>query len=466
MSSTNELYNDYQRGESTALAPTWRELAARDSKPLPKILLEDSSPNLGSEKIPPERYTSYEFHRREVEKVWKRSWQVACREEEIPGVGDHQVYEVAGLSFLIVRTAPATIKGYWNVCLHRGRRLVDHSGCAAKTFRCGYHAWTWDTDGKLVFYPGQWDFPDVVPQERHLRQVQCDTWGGFVFINPDLEAPPLSEHLGSLRKHFERWPLERRFTLWHVRKTIRANWKIAMEAFLEGYHVVATHPQIHTSVAEHAAQYDVYDEGNAHFSRSVTPSGIPSKWAKKATALDAIADVWAVLSGLRQDEAGNLPPEIKDRASLAEWRRQAMKSMTRANYSSLSDAEMLDSFQYYLFPNFCPWYGEGLPLSYVFRPNADSPDTSFFDVWMLIRAPDEGPAPPAPKMVIMGPDDPFEPIIGAMGTVFDQDDQNMPFVQIGMKSWPGSPEGCTLSRYQEIRIRHYHQVLMKKLAQP
>lgn len=94
---------------------------------------------------------------------------------------------------------------------------------------------------------------------------------------------------------------------------------------------------------------------------------------------------------------------------------------------------MLDSVQYVTFPNFCPWYGEGLPLTYQFRPDADSPDTCYFDIWMLIRCPDNGPRPPAPKMIKLAPDEKFEPHIGAMGKIFDQDDENMPFVQIGMK---------------------------------
>lgn len=466
MGQAQEQFNDFQRGLATDLAPNWRELAQRDSLPLPATLRQEHSPNLGNARIPPERYLSADFHRQEVEKVWKRSWQVVCREEEIPKLGDHFVYDVATLSFLVVRTGERQFKAYHNVCLHRGRRLVDHSGCGATSFRCGYHAWTWNIDGALAWYPGAWDFPDVEAGRYGLREVPLDTWGGFVFINPDPRARPLAEHMGSMPQHFASWPLERRFTLWHVQKTIACNWKVAMEAFLESYHVVQTHPQALSSVAEHATQYDVFDEGAAHFSRLITPTGIPSKHAKDGSALGAISDVWAILNGLRQDEAAQLPPEIHDRASLAAWRRQVLGQLTRADYSAVPDAEMLDSVQYWLFPNFCPWFGEGLPLSYQFRPNADSPDSCFMDVWMLVRAPDEGPAPPAAKLIKLGPQDRFEPVIGAMGLVFDQDDINMPQVQQGLRSWPGDPEGCTLARYQEIRIRHFHQVLMQVLAQP
>lgn len=466
MGKAQDEFDNFQRGFGTDESPNWRDLACADSKPVPKFLTDESSPNLGSAKIPPERFTSTDFHREEVEKLWKRTWQVTCREEEIPEAGDHFVYKVAGLSFLIVRCADLKLKAYWNVCLHRGRCLVDQSGSGAKHLRCGYHAWTWSLEGKLEYYPGAWDFPDVEAEKFSLREVLIDTWGGFIFINPDLNAIPLRKHLGSMANHFEHWPLDKRFTLWHVQKRIDANWKVALEAFLESYHLMQTHPQALSSVAEHGAQYDVYDENEAHFSRSITPTGVPSKHSRGGTAIGAIADVWALLNALRADQASNLPEEINDRASIADWRRQTMASVTGADYSKLSDVEMLDSIQYYLFPNFCPWYGEGLPLTYLFRPDSDSPDTCYFDIWMLIRAPDQGSSPPAAKMKQLSPDEAFEPHIGAMGKIFDQDDANMPFVQQGMKNWPGDPEGVTLARYQESRIRHYHQQLMKVLSRP
>jgi hypothetical protein len=84
----NRVYDEYQRGAATALSPCWRDLAAADPRPMPSPFKDESSPNLGTAKIPPERYTSYEFHQREVEKVWKRTWQMVCREEEIPKIGD------------------------------------------------------------------------------------------------------------------------------------------------------------------------------------------------------------------------------------------------------------------------------------------------------------------------------------------------------------------------------------------
>lgn len=454
------------RGFGTENSPTFRVLARQDSKQVESCLLEENAPDLGSDPIPASNFTSHDYHRAEVENIWKKCWQVACRAEEIPGIGDHFVYDVAGLSYIIVRSGEDSFRAFKNVCLHRGRRLVDSSGCGASHFKCPYHAWTWSIEGGLAWFPGQWDFPTVKDGSHDLREVKLELWNGFVFINPDPEAGPLSEHLGEIDRHFAGWPLDKRFAIWHVRKTIRANWKVAMEAFLEGYHLMMTHPQALPSVAEHGTQYDVWENGKAGFSRSITPTAVPSYHAKDATPLDAVKEVWALLNGLRMDQAPPLPEGITDRASLAAWRRDSMKQATGADYSALSDAMMLDSVQYWLFPNFMPWFGEGLPLTYLFRPDGDSPDTCYMDAWMLVREPDDAPSPPAGKIIELGPDDPFEPHIGAMGTIFDQDDFNMPMVQNGMKMWPDDLPGVTLGRYQESRIRLLHRMVETWLGRP
>jgi nitrite reductase/ring-hydroxylating ferredoxin subunit len=466
MDATNCALPEELRGFGTETSPTFRALARADSKPVEPCLLEENLPDLGSEPIPSHHYTSRDYHREEVEKIWKKCWQVACREEEIAGIGDHFVYNVAGLSYIVVRTGADSFKAFKNVCLHRGRQLVDASGCGASQFKCAYHAWTWNIAGDLAWFPGKWDFPGVKDGSHDLREVKLATWGGFIFINPDPDAAPLSEHLGGIARHFACWPLEKRYGIWHVRKTIRANWKVAMEAFLEGYHLLMTHPQALPSVAEHGTQYDVWQQGKTAFSRSITPAAVPSHHSRDTTPLGAIKDMWALLNGLRMDDAPPLPAAIKDRASLAGWRREALGQMTGADYSGLSDAMMLDSVQYWLFPNFCPWLGEGLPLSYLFRPDGDSSDTCYMDAWMLVRAPDGAPRPPAGKLIELGPDDPFEPHIGAMGTIFDQDDFNMPMVQIGMTMWPEELPGMTLGRYQESRIRMLHRMVETWLGRP
>ena len=100
---------------------TYQDLLDADTHPVPDVLRLKSPRYLGSHDIPKERYTSREWHRREVDQMWSRVWQFACREEHIPEAGDYIVYDIAELSYLVVRQTDGSIKSYPNACLHRGR---------------------------------------------------------------------------------------------------------------------------------------------------------------------------------------------------------------------------------------------------------------------------------------------------------------------------------------------------------
>ena len=216
---------------------SYQDLLDADTHPVPDVLRLESPRYLGSDDVPTERYTSREWHLKEIDRLWKRVWQFACREEHIPDVGDHIIYEIAGLSYLVIRT-DAGIKAFPNACLHRGRQLKDHEGHCSE-IRCAFHGFAWTLDGKLADVPAAWDFPhiDQRPDDFDLPEISVDTWAGFVFINPDPDAAPLADHLGELVDQFEVWNLEDRYVEGHVSRIIEANWKIAQEAFCEAFHV-------------------------------------------------------------------------------------------------------------------------------------------------------------------------------------------------------------------------------------
>ena len=97
---------------------------ASQPAPFPEYLAIEKPPyNPRVMRVPVDRYFKQAYHDLEVERIWKKSWQWVCREEEIPEVGDHMIYEVANLSFIVVRTGAKEFKAYWNSCLHRGRKL-------------------------------------------------------------------------------------------------------------------------------------------------------------------------------------------------------------------------------------------------------------------------------------------------------------------------------------------------------
>ena len=198
-------------------------------------------------------------------------WQFACREEHIPRVGDHTVYDIAGRSYLIMRSAPDTIKAFPNACLHRGRQLKQYDGNCSE-IRCPFHGFAWHLDGSLQDVPARWDLPHVTAERFHLPEVKVGTWDGFVFINPDPDAEPLEDFVKELAAHFDRWNLRDRYVQAHVSKIIEANWKIAQEAFCEAFHVNATHPQILPYIGDTNSQVDVWE----NCSRVITPAATPS----------------------------------------------------------------------------------------------------------------------------------------------------------------------------------------------
>ncbi len=257
--------------ESTNHLPLWYDLVLDDAVPLDGHLRERFHYFPKATSVSVDRYTSREWHLLEKEHVWRKVWQMACREEHIPEVGSYIKYDIAGDSYLVVRTRDG-IKAYVNACLHRGRALKDYDGRCSE-FRCSFHGFTWKLDGTLRFMPAPQEFPEVEADREQWRlpQAQVGTWGGFVFINPDPDAGSLEEFLGTMPEHFAQWDFEHRYIQAHVAKKLRCNWKIAQEAFDEGLHVGATHPQSAAYVGDSNSAIDVY--GN--WSRQISPSGTP-----------------------------------------------------------------------------------------------------------------------------------------------------------------------------------------------
>ena len=244
-----------------------------EEREVPVSLRASAPGHLDAVELAPARYFDPTFHQAEVEHVWSRVWQMAGRAEQIPEVGDSLVYEVADLSLVVVRTEPDRIRAFHNSCLHRGTQLRSRPGHLTE-LRCSYHGFTWSLDGTLRDVPSRWDFPDLVPDELCLPEAQVDTWGGFVFVNPDGDAAPLTEFLGPLPEHFAAWPLEDRRLAAHVVRVMPCNWKVALEAFIEAYHTMAVHPQLLPTAADSLTQYDVF---GPHVSRMMTAVGISSE---------------------------------------------------------------------------------------------------------------------------------------------------------------------------------------------
>ena len=444
--------------ERSGIAPGERfvqELLDGEVRPVPESLRATSPGHLDDVAIAPRRYFDPEFHGLEVEHVWRRVWQMACREEQIPAVGDTVLYEIGDASLIVVRTEADRIRAFHNSCLHRGTQLRTGSG-HVKAFRCPFHGFTWNIDGTLHDIPCEWDFPHLDRDTFCLPEAQVGTWGGFVFVNLDPQAAPLDDYLEDLPWHFQDWPLEDRYLAAHVVRIMPCNWKVALEAFIEAYHTMATHPQLLVTAADTLTEYDVY---GPHVSRMITAVGVGSEH------LDEVPeDVEIVRSMLGGDDDVALPADASARQVLAERVRASLQRRTGRDYSGLTDAEALDGIEYFLFPNFMPWAGLLTSFAYRFRPNGHDPDSCVIDIMLLQPVPEGEARPAAARTRHLGPDESWAdvPELGTFGRVFNQDGSTFGRVQRGLHASVRST--IALARYQESRIRHLHSTLDAYLA--
>ena len=431
--------------------PSYAEILASDTHSVPAHFLEEHPGEFGVGDIPISRYTSRAFHEAEKTHVWRKTWQFACREEHIPEVGDTYVYDICDMSFLIVRSAPQTIKAYWNFCRHRGRQLVSEP-CRNDVLRCPFHGFAWKLDGSLAHVPSAWDFPQIDADDFGLIEAKVGTWAGFVFINPDLDAEPLADYLGEIVEHFVPWGLDRRFVEAHVAHVYPANWKTVQEAFMESYHVGATHPQQLVRLGDTNSQHDCY----RNFNRSLHPSGTPSphlNWVPtEQEMLDSMLDVRVDEESPLTMPAGSTLREFSARLS-----RDALRpALGDDGVDKLSDAELVDAIEYSVFPNFHPW-ASYQRVVYRFRPYGDDHERSVMEVMVLSPFVGERP-PPAPVMWVSEDESWTVPkVLGVTGHILDQDSFNLPKVAKGIASAP--VDGLVMSAYQESRIRHFHQLL-------
>ncbi len=505
-------------GSNRSKGQSYDELLDMDSRPIKPVFREDSPIEPGPTIVDPSIYYSRDFFDLEVERLWKRVWQMACHEDDIPNVGDSLVYDIADLSYVIVRTAKDEFKAFPNACLHRGRKLLTEDKPHLHEFRCPFHGWAWKLDGKLKEVPCQWDFPTVSEETHSLPPVKVGRWGGFVFVNPDDNAGPLEEFLGDIDRFFHPIPFERRYKAVHVAKKLRCNWKVAQEAFMEAYHVVATHPTLLPVMGDANSKYDVF--GN--MSRAISPQGLLSPHVNPAVVAEPVKDPMA-FTRIRHALSGNMYERLEENRvkvttpkgksgifdaaahhlegeldhadiQMCDWvggrlvegmedevdmstsgpvleRRQEEGRRAREQWretlgdevEDVSDAEFIDSIYYSVFPNISPW-GCFDPIFYRFRPNGDNVEECIHEIMFMLPVKKGEKRPEPAKIHWLDFDDDYvdAPELGMLAKVFNQDVVNLPHVQQGMKSIKSGE--IIFANYGETKIRHFHKLLRDWLS--
>lgn len=450
-------------GSARCPAPSTRDLLLRDRGGAPEALLEESYEFLGSDDLPYEAYTSPEIARLELDRVFTRTWQWACREEHLPHVGSYSIYDIGYRSAIVVRTEDGSIKAYDNFCQHRGTQLKP-SGTTGQTtkFRCTFHGWTWDLQGNLDDLPCRWDFPHV--DDAPLPPVRVGLWGGFVFVNFDDNASPLEEYLGVLPRHFANWDLADRYIEVHARKRLPANWKASMAAFLEAYHVLETHSEALRTTGDANAQYDVFGENVTRFIHTV---GTKSPHIQREYTEQQLLDLLMARKLPNAVDRPQVPEGLTARDVYAGYLQRNMTERFGRDFSHLSNSETMDSIEYFLFPNAFFFPGLQLSMVYRFRPDPENPDFCTFDLLVMRPNPPDRPPPAPPEPFDLDVDDSYKLTPGidqGLAYVYDQDTSNLAAQTRGFKG--GRKRGETLGNYQEIRTRHLHATINRYLATP
>ena len=442
--------------------PSFQDLLNDELVSVPDCLREDTQPTVENIALDVSRWTEQSFFDREVELLWPKVWQMVCRETALVRPGDYFVYEITRYSILLVCTEDNTIKAYHNSCLHRGRAIKSGKG-RSRELRCPYHGFAWNLDGTFKEAFCQWEFEHENLEDLSLPEVQVACWGGWVFINMDPEASSFESYASILPDHFQRWRPEERYVSLHIEKEIRCNWKAGMEAFIESYHAVQTHPQILSFTGGDNSQYDVWGD---HVSRTITPQGVANpgqvdRYSVIETVNDMLGDGGfdhaAELIGIEKEKLGS-------REAIGAVRKQQFRDCLNSDVlASATNSEMMDSILYLLFPNFSPWGGFHSQITYRHRPNGMDVNSCLMDIYFLDSFASGQERPPDAKTIHLNADQPFSeaPEFGLLSAIFDQDATNLPEVQRGLKA--SQTRKVISASYQELRIRHFHSTLDKYL---
>jgi Rieske 2Fe-2S family protein len=194
-------------------------------------------------------YVSWEVYEQERERIWWGDWVCVGRTEEVPNPGDYLVRDLAGESIFVVRNAQGELRGFYNVCSHRGTKFLDDetTGNARKAFRCPYHAWTFDLDGRLLGTPNVKEDEHFDRARYPLYPFAVDSYAGFLFVNLSERPRPLMEALTDGAESitaFERFRMDELRIGVRIVYEVEANWKIVVENYNECLHCPSVHPEL------------------------------------------------------------------------------------------------------------------------------------------------------------------------------------------------------------------------------
>jgi len=412
--------------------------------------------------IPAERYHDPQFFELEKKHVWPHVWQMACRLEEIPELGDYTVYTILEHSIILINTRDG-VKAFKNACRHRGLRLAHGPGhCGEEGFVCPFHGWRFNGEGENTFVFARSEFDEAVlaRAEIDLVPVRVEFWAGCAFINFDNDAPGLRESLGSVADRMDSRHADKLKMDWWCGTVLPTNWKLAMEAFQEGFHTPKTHPQLHAvSVKANDAFGADYDNKpvNADLDARETVNMHVDFMTKLSEGMDGMVHKTevAVLEGLRDMDV----PDDPDQATMAFYGKayEAVEQDARARGADIFEfGKVAQEYPFhaveFMFPHFFLLPMLGAMSAYRIRPL--TPETCLFEIWSLVIRP-EGEAYDTPTEPTMLPHDSQD-----FPEIPRQDYANLPLQQRGLHDL----EFMRLASRHEGMISNYQRLVDGYLA--
>jgi choline monooxygenase len=228
-----------------------------------------------TETLPYRWYTDPDVLAQERARVFASAWQYAGHSGELAEPGSYLTLQVGDVPLVVIRDREGTLRAFVNVCRHRGAEVVTGRG-SCTTLQCHYHAWTYGLDGKLRAAPRSEADPGFDRDKLGLKPAQVDSWGPLIFVTADASAPPLAETLGELPGIVRRAGLDLETLQFHQRVSfsLGANWKIAVENYLECYHCAVAHPSFSEVIDVRPGRYllERHPTFGSHYASPRAPS--------------------------------------------------------------------------------------------------------------------------------------------------------------------------------------------------
>ena len=339
-------------------------------------------PDLGTDRIPVDRYVDPKYLRLEDERIWSKTWLLAGAVCDVANPGDYFVFENMRESILVTRAPDDEIRAFYNVCQHRGNRLKQ-PGCGQSDYViCPFHRWAWNLDGTLRHVPEAHDFPQGTPaDELGLKSLRCDTWGGFVWVSMDPDIAPLLDYLGVVPEHLAPYDMDDMVLVSDETVEWNCNWKTSVDIFSETYHVRGVHPESEFIADDVNVQMDLYGP----HTRFIAPMYIPSpRHIGEDKALNPVMVDYLASEGFPVDSFDGDVTTLRDAVAA---HKRATSNQHGLDFSKLTDDQLTADYHYNIFPNITfNLFGEQIWM-FRHRPHPADPDKMYFDRMIFNRVP-------------------------------------------------------------------------------